>query len=57
MIKGMVSIGNLLGRLLSQILPEEAIMKEMWEVATDEEKHDGFFSFKDRKKQIKKLTD
>ena len=39
MIKGMVSIGNLLGRFVKPDSPEEAIMKEMWEVATDEEKN------------------
>lgn len=39
MIKGMVSIGNLLGRFVKPDSPEEAIMKEMWEVATAEEKN------------------
>lgn len=39
MIKGMVSLGNLLGRFVKPDSPEEALMKEMWEVATDEEKN------------------
>lgn len=39
MIKGMVSLGNLLGRFVKPDSPEETIMKEMWEVATDEEKN------------------
>lgn len=38
MVKGMVSIGNLLGRFVQPDSPEEALMKEMWEVADNDEK-------------------
>jgi len=39
MVKGMVSIGNLLGRFVKPDSPEEALMREMWEIATDDEKN------------------
>jgi hypothetical protein len=38
MIQGMVSIGNLMGRFVQPDTPEEALMKEMWEVADESEK-------------------
>ncbi|MDI6871676.1 MAG: DUF3243 family protein [Bacillota bacterium] len=38
MIKGMISIGNLMGRFVKPDTPEEALMKEMWEVADESEK-------------------
>lgn len=38
MAKGMVSIGNLMGQFVKPDSPEEALMKEMWEVASDNEK-------------------
>ncbi|MDH7479351.1 MAG: DUF3243 family protein [Syntrophomonadaceae bacterium] len=38
MIKGMVSMGNLMSRLVRPDSPEEALMAEMWKAATDEEK-------------------
>lgn len=39
MIKGMVSVGNLMGRFVTPDSPEEALMKEMWEIADDNEKN------------------
>ncbi len=39
MVKGMISIGNLLGKFVKPDSPEEALMKEMWELATDDEKN------------------
>jgi len=38
MVKGMVSVGNLMGRFVTPDSPEEALMKEMWEIADDNEK-------------------
>lgn len=38
MVKGMVSIGNLMGQFVKPDSPEEALMKEMWEMASDNEK-------------------
>ena len=38
MAKGMVSIGNPMGQFVKPDSPEEALMKEMWEVASDNEK-------------------
>ncbi len=38
MIKGMVSVGNLMGQFVKPDSPEEALMKEMWEMASDNEK-------------------
>ncbi|MFZ5942798.1 MAG: DUF3243 family protein [Bacillota bacterium] len=39
MVKGMVSLGNLMGKFVKPDSPEEALMSEMWEVATAEEKN------------------
>ena len=39
MIKGMVSVGNLMGKFVTPDSPEEALMKEMWEIADDNEKN------------------
>ena len=38
MVKGMVSVGNLMGQFVKPDSPEEALMKEMWEIASDNEK-------------------
>ena len=38
MLKGMVSVGNLMGKFVKPDSPEEALMKEMWEIADDNEK-------------------
>jgi len=38
MVKGMVSVGNLLGRFVKADSAEEALMKEMWEIASNDEK-------------------
>ena len=38
MAKGMVSVGNLMGQFVKPDSPEEALMKEMWELASDNEK-------------------
>lgn len=38
MIKGMISIGNLMGRFVRPDSPEESLMKEIWEVADEAEK-------------------
>ncbi|MGE5509437.1 MAG: DUF3243 family protein [Chitinophagales bacterium] len=38
MIKGMISIGNLMGKFVKADTPEEALMKEIWEVADNSEK-------------------
>lgn len=38
MIKGMVSMGNLLSRFVKPDSMEEALMSEIWKIATDEEK-------------------
>lgn len=38
MVKGMVSVGNLLGRFVKPDSAEEALMKEMWELADNDEK-------------------
>lgn len=39
MVKGMVSVGNLMGQFVKPDSPEEALMKEMWECASDQEKN------------------
>lgn len=39
MIKGMVSLGNLMGHFVAPDSPEEALMQQMWEIATEEEKY------------------
>ena len=39
MVKGMVSVGNLMGQFVKPDSPEEALMKEMWEIADDNEKN------------------
>lgn len=38
MVKGMISIGNLMGKFVKPDTPEEALMKEMWDVADNDEK-------------------
>jgi len=38
MVKGMVSIGNLMSRFVKPDTPEEALLSEIWKIATDEEK-------------------
>ena len=38
MLKGMISVGNLMGKFVKPDSPEEALMKEMWEIADDNEK-------------------
>lgn len=38
MVKGMVSVGNLLGKFVKPDTPEEALMKEMWDIADNDEK-------------------
>lgn len=38
MVKGMVSVGNLMGQFVKPDSPEEALMKEMWENASEQEK-------------------
>ncbi|SMB89294.1 Protein of unknown function [Desulfonispora thiosulfatigenes DSM 11270] len=38
MSKGMVSIGNMMAKFVKPDSPEEALIKEMWQVADDEEK-------------------
>ena len=39
MVKGMVSVGNLMGQFVKPDSPEEALMKEMGESANDQEKN------------------
>lgn len=39
MVKGMVSLGNLMGKFVKPDSPEEAIMSEMWEIASEDEKN------------------
>lgn len=39
MVKGMVSLGNLMAKFVKPDTPEEALMSEMWELATDDEKN------------------
>ncbi|MGI6225775.1 MAG: DUF3243 family protein [Peptococcales bacterium] len=39
MIKGMVSIGNLMAKFVKPDSPEEALMSEMWEIASEDEKN------------------
>lgn len=39
MVKGMISLGNLMGKFVKPDTPEEALMSEMWELATDDEKN------------------
>lgn len=36
--KGMVSVGNMMSQFIKPDSPEEALIKEMWQVASDEEK-------------------
>ena len=38
MAKGMVSVGNLMGQFVKPDSPEEALMKDMWEIASENEK-------------------
>lgn len=38
MVKGMISIGNLMGKFVKPDSPEEALMKEIWEAADNTEK-------------------
>jgi len=38
MVKGMVSLGNLMSRFVKPDTPEEALLSEIWKVSTDEEK-------------------
>ncbi|MGE5553837.1 MAG: DUF3243 family protein [Betaproteobacteria bacterium] len=38
MVKGMISIGNLMGKFVRPDTPEEALMKEIWDVADESEK-------------------
>jgi hypothetical protein len=38
MVKGMISLGNLMQKFVEPDTPEEALMKEMWDEATPEEK-------------------
>ncbi|MFZ7101910.1 MAG: DUF3243 family protein [Peptococcaceae bacterium] len=39
MVKGMISLGNLMGKFVQPDSPEEALMSEMWEIASDDEKN------------------
>jgi len=39
MVKGMVSIGNLMAKFVKPDSPEEALMSEMWEIASEDEKN------------------
>jgi len=39
MIKGMISVGNLMAKFVKPDSPEEALMSEMWEIASDDEKN------------------
>lgn len=39
MIKGMVSLGNLFSHFVKPDSPEEALLNQMWEIATQEEKN------------------
>jgi len=38
MVKGMISIGNLMSKFVKPDSPEEALMGEIWKISTDEEK-------------------
>lgn len=38
MVKGMINVGNLMGKFVAPDSPEEALMKEMWEIANEHEK-------------------
>ncbi|GAW92614.1 DUF3243 family protein [Calderihabitans maritimus] len=38
MVKGIMAVGNLLGKFVKPDSPEEALMQEMWEIASEEEK-------------------
>ena len=38
MAKGMMDLGNIMGQFVKQNSPEAVIMKEMWEVASEEER-------------------
>ena len=37
-VLGIVNLGNVMSRFVRPDSPEEALMKEMWNIATDEEK-------------------
>lgn len=39
MLKGMISVGNLLGKFVKPDSPEEAIIQEVWDNATEDEKY------------------
>ncbi|MGF7185906.1 hypothetical protein GGQ84_001999 [Desulfitispora alkaliphila] len=39
MVKGMVSLGNLMTHFVKPDSPEEALMQQMWEQANEEEKY------------------
>ncbi|MEW6624965.1 MAG: DUF3243 family protein [Bacillota bacterium] len=38
MVKGVISLGNLLEKFVEPDSPEEALMKELWDLASMEEK-------------------
>lgn len=38
MIKGMISIGNLMGKFVKPDTPEESLLKEIWDVADESDK-------------------
>ncbi|MEW5761742.1 MAG: DUF3243 family protein [Bacillota bacterium] len=37
-VQGIVNLGNVMSRFVKPDSPEEALMKEMWSIATDDEK-------------------
>ena len=39
MVKGMVSLGNLFSHFVQPDSPEEALLSQIWDVATDDEKN------------------
>jgi len=39
MVKGMISVGNLMAKFVKPDTPEEALMSEMWEIASADEKN------------------
>lgn len=39
MVKGMISVGNLMAKFVKPDSPEEALMSEMWEIASEDEKN------------------
>lgn len=39
MVKGMISLGNLMAKFVKPDSPEEALMSEMWELASEDEKN------------------